>query len=90
MSKFEWDSQKRLLNIAKHGIDFVDAIQIFQDQDRIEAESTQGGELRFKTIGMLNSLVIFLVYTLRGSSKRIISARRASRNERQIYIEAKR
>lgn len=89
MPFFEWDEVKRKFNLEKHEIDFIDAIEIFHDPDRIEFESTRSGETRVQTIGMIHEVVIFLVYTQRGRKKRIISARRASKNERKAYGEEK-
>ena len=89
MKYFEWDENKRKFNLEKHGIDFVDIIETFDDQDRIEFESIRSGEKRFQTIGIAHEVVLFLVYTLRGKKKRIISARRASKNEREAYYEEK-
>jgi uncharacterized protein len=86
--KYEWDENKREHNIEKHGIDFIDAIEIFNDLNRIEFENHRKGETRFLTIGMVHDIVLFLVYTLRGGKKRIISVRRASKNERKAYDEA--
>ena len=89
MKNFEWDKDKRELNLEKHGIDFVDVITVFDDPDRIEASNQRHGEERFQTIGTVHDVVIFLVYTIRKSKKRIISARRASKNERETYHEEK-
>lgn len=85
MNKFEWDENKRTLNLEKHGIDFVDAIDVFMDLSRIEFESIRDGELRYQTIGSVNDVVLLVVYTYRGSTVRLISARRASKNEREAY-----
>ncbi|OGT41057.1 MAG: hypothetical protein A3F42_03835 [Gammaproteobacteria bacterium RIFCSPHIGHO2_12_FULL_37_34] len=88
MKYFEWDENKRKFNLEKHGIDFIDAIAIFDDPDRIEFENSRKGETRFQTIGMVHDTALFLVYTLRGKKKRMISVRRASKNERKTYDEA--
>jgi len=48
MNFFEWDNNKRKLNLDKHEIDFIDAIQIWDDPDRIEFESMRSGEKKFK------------------------------------------
>jgi uncharacterized DUF497 family protein len=90
MNKFEWDENKRALNLEKHGIDFVDAIDVFMDLSRIEAESSRDNELRYQklryqTIGAVNDVVILVVYTYRAGTVRLISARRASKNEREAY-----
>ena len=50
---------KRTLNFEKHGIDFVDAIDVFMDLSRIEFESIRDGELRYQTIGSVNELSTF-------------------------------
>ncbi len=85
MNRFEWDENKRLLNIEKHGIDFVDALHIFDDVDRIELETFRNNEQRFLTIGQVEGVVILLVYVNRAEKVRIISARRASFEERKYY-----
>ena len=88
MQSYEWDENKRRYNLKKYKIDFIDAIAIFDDPYRIELECYSKGELRFQTIGIINEVILFLVYTLRGKAKRIISVRRASKNERKAYHEA--
>lgn len=88
MKYFEWDENKRNYNLEKHGIDFIDIISLFEDPNRIEFKNIRQGERRIQTIGMVEDVVLFLVYTLRGKKKRIISVRRASKNERKAYDEA--
>jgi uncharacterized protein len=81
---------KNRTNIAKHGIDFEDAISIFEGLvfERI-ASKRDYGEQRFLAFGVANGRVVALVYTLRGEGRRrIISARRASRREREEYRQA--
>lgn len=88
MKNFEWDETKRNANIEKHKLDFVLAIEVFNDPNRLEWASEQNGELRTITIGRIHGeiiLVICVVWTKRSSKKRIISARRASQNERKKY-----
>ena len=87
MKNFEWDENKRDANLQKHGIDFIDAIQTFKDLNRIEAKTIRKNEERYKTIGIVNSVALLVVYTLRNGKKRIISARRASKEERNAYEE---
>ena len=84
---FEWDTAKNQSNIVKHGIDFCYAIRIFEDDDRLECEDNrfEYGEPRYITIGKIEKLIYTLVYTLRNSCHRIISARGASRYEREAY-----
>lgn len=85
MKGFEWDENKRERNLQKHGLDFLDAIHIFMDPERIEVEVIMQEEKRYQTIGSVNEIIIFVVYTHRGKNKRLISARKASKNERKIY-----
>jgi len=85
---FEWDENKRLANIEKHGIDFEDAIGVWED-DVVEVPSrSQRGENRLVAFGVLEGRIIAVVYTDRGGARRIISARRASRSERENYEAA--
>jgi uncharacterized DUF497 family protein len=86
-NKFEWDENKKQSNIDKHGIDFDDAIQIFEDTMRVEALSPQKNEERYITFGIVNEVVLAVVYTHRNNVNRIISARVAHENERQLYFQ---
>jgi uncharacterized DUF497 family protein len=72
---FEWDERKRQANLAKHHIDFRDAKRVF-DGPVFERIGTRHGEDRIE---------IVVVYMMRGTRRRMISARRAHRNERQEY-----
>src|SRR5688572_7491511 len=82
----EWDEAKRQANILKHGIDFADAIAIFSGRF-IETEDLRRdyGERRYRTVGLLSDQIIQVVHTWRGERCRIISARRAGRNDRRAY-----
>lgn len=82
--EFEWDPAKDRANLEKHGIDFEDAIGIFERQVFTE-RSDREGEERWKAVGMLEGREIAVIYTMREGRHRIISARRASRNERRAY-----
>jgi hypothetical protein len=83
---YEWDEQKRLANVKKHGIDFMDVPEVFDsDVVIIPDERFDYGETRFLLIGILKSQVVVVSYTERGENIRIISARKATKNE-QIYF----
>jgi uncharacterized protein len=84
---FEWDEAKSQDNLEKRGFDFEYAAQIFQARDRLEYEDRwrHYGERRMVAIGKVESEILFVVYTWRGASRRIISARLASRRERDAY-----
>ena len=86
---FEWDDKKNKSNLIKHGIDFETAALVFNDRNRIEYYDADHSmfEDRYITIGMINDVVIVIVvvYTERTESLRIISARKATRQERNVY-----
>lgn len=85
--KFEWDENKNQSNIEKHGINFEEATQAFNDKDYIKKfDRVVGTEKRTHIIGkILNVVVALVVYTERNNNIRIISARRASKKERGLY-----
>ena len=81
---FEWDENKRQANLAKHHIDFQDAKRVF-DGPVFERRARRRGEDRVVAIGSMEEIEIVIVYVMRGKTRRIISARRAHRYERQDY-----
>ncbi|MBD2624872.1 BrnT family toxin [Trichormus variabilis] len=86
--EFEWDEAKRLANIRKHGIDFIDALSVFNgDTVTVEDDRYDYGEQRFVTFGLLQGRVIAVVYTERSNRTRIISARKATNYEQRTYFE---
>ena len=84
---YEWDEAKREANLVKHGVDFMDALEVFADPLRVERVNRRReyAEERPEVVGMVRDQMLFVVYTLRGEVRRLISARRASRNERRAY-----
>ena len=87
--EIEWDKNKADSNLIKHNIDFEDAKNIFLDPNRLEREDKRDyGEIRIQVIGIVNQVVLFVVYTKRGNRYRIISARRANKNERRQYYQS--
>jgi uncharacterized DUF497 family protein len=83
---FEWDAAKSAANLAKHGIDFMDAVGIFDGPVLEKADRRRDyGEERIAAIGLLTGIELYVVYTRRADRRRIISARRANRYERQAY-----
>ena len=89
MLYFEWNEIKNDANIRKHGIDFDDAISIF-DGPTVEGPDNRFdyGEDRVLAFGATNGQVLAVVYTMRGDVCRIISARKAEKNERRKYYRA--
>jgi len=86
--EFEWDPRKAASNAQKHGIRFSDTIPVLEDDRAITVREDAYGEERWVTIGMgAVAQVLVVVYAWRGSRIRIISARPATREERQQYLE---
>ena len=85
MFEFEWYEAKRLANIDKHDIDFDAVRQLFDGRQVVTFQSKYEAESRFLTIGMLDEQLATVVWTRRGSIIRLISARRASDEERRRY-----
>ena len=86
--EFEWDEDKRMINILKHNIDFIDVIPIFDDPKRLNIidNRKEYGEIRIRTIGQVQQeLVIVVIHTDRNGKVRIISARRANKKEKEQY-----
>jgi uncharacterized DUF497 family protein len=83
---FEWDEAKNEANISKHGISFVAAVTIF-DAGYLEYEDKRQdyGEARVRVVGVVANRLVTVICTQRGASVRIISARRARRDERRDY-----
>jgi len=87
--EIEWDNNKAASNLIKHKIDFEDAKNIFLDPNRLEREDKRDyHETRIQVIGIVNQVVLFVVYTKRNGKNRIISARRANKNERRQYYQS--
>ena len=80
---FDWDETKRQSNLAKQLIDFADAVQIFEGPV-FEKVQRRHDENRVLAVGLLEDIQT-VVIAMRGKYRRIISARRANRNERQDY-----
>jgi uncharacterized protein len=86
--KFEWDETKHEANQKKHRIDFKTASKVFLDPYMIEFdEHDVSGELRHNAIGLVDSRMLFVTYTMRGDVIRIISARGAEPHEKRKYHE---
>lgn len=98
--RFEWDAEKARSNLRKHRVSFETAVRAFADpfalshQDRIE-----NGEYRWQTLGVVEGYLLLLIaHTVREDDEhgqvveviRIISARRADRQERRRYEQENR
>ena len=87
-TEFEWDPDKEAANLQKHGISFTQAAAAFRDPFAVDwiDDREDYGEERVVLLGMTDGSVLVVVYTERGSRRRIISARRADRYEQEIYF----
>jgi uncharacterized protein len=92
--RFEWDDVKSLRNLKKHRISFATAQLAFDDPRLVSIQDrVVDGEERWQAIGMIaDTLIVLAAFTYRefqgNESVRIISARKATRDERRIYEEA--
>ncbi len=87
--KFEWDENKRLNNVRKHELDFVDAPEIFTKPmvTRLDTRANYG-EDRWISIGQMKNRVVVVVYTERKENIiRIISLRKAVKREQNLYFK---
>jgi uncharacterized DUF497 family protein len=86
--EFEWDPAKARVNIRVHGIDFADAMGIFDSPYLQRDDPDAVGEQRFVALGMdvLGRLLV-VVYTYREGKTRLISARKATKKEGKEYAQ---
>jgi len=85
--EFEWDEAKARINQETHRVSFLTAAAIFLNErlERID-DREEYGELRWIALGRVESEVYRVVYTWRGENLvRLISAQKASKDEREIY-----
>ena len=88
--EFEWDEDKAGANLAKHRVSFLTAAEIFANEilERID-DREDYREVRFIALGRVDSEVYRVVFTWRGENLiQIISAQKASRDEREIFYSA--
>lgn len=88
---YEWDENKRAANRVKHGLDFLRAVQVLEDADRVVVRDDRRayGEARFIAYGRLDGRVCVLVYVQRRPDVvRLISFRKANRREVMLYETA--
>ena len=83
--EFEYDPNKSKLNKQKHGIDFEEAQLLWMDTKRIIIDARTVGEQRKLLIAAINKEIWSAIFTLRNKKIRIISVRKARKNEKEIY-----
>jgi uncharacterized DUF497 family protein len=86
---FEWDERKRQTNLRRHGLDFNDVEFVFENEtSALVDDRFDYGETRWVSFGMLNDLVVAVVYTQSDETMRVISFRRATKNEEKEYYRS--
>jgi uncharacterized DUF497 family protein len=84
--KFAWDETKRRINMARHGLDFAKAEHVFRGVTfTFEDDRFEYGESRFITIGMLGNAVVVVAHSEQDDEIRVISMRKATKNEQRLY-----
>ena len=99
-TEFVWDKRKNLKNIKSHGVSFIEAVEVFEDNlaETFDDLSNSIGEVRLRTIGETRSGELIIVSHTEGIVNnngaeeeviRIISARKVTKRERKQYAECK-
>ena len=85
MIEFEYDDNKSLANLKKHGIDFNGAQALWNDTDLLEIQARSVDETRFMLIGMIGQQHWSAIVTYRNGTIRLISVRRSRSQEVALY-----
>ena len=86
--EFTWSETKRATNLKTHGLDFLDAASVFEGVTfTFEDDRFSYGEQRFVTLGLLAGVAVSVVHTENEYEIRVISFRKASKRESQIYYD---
>ena len=84
--KFGYDEKKSQINKEKHGIDFVEAQKLWQDEDALVIPANiVGNEIRYALISKKLTKCFIAIFTIRDDVYRIISVRRCRKNEEKNY-----
>ena len=90
--RFEWDARKNRENVRKHGLDFTDAWEVFENPLLVQLDTRDdSGENRWIGVGMLQKrgILVVIVFTEPAPDViRIISLRKATKNEKERYEKA--
>jgi len=84
---FEWDDVKAAENWRRHGVSFPQGVKALRDVFAVERidDREEYGEERINLLGMCDGVILHVTYTERGEVTRIISIRRATKNEQDQY-----
>jgi len=87
--QIEWNERKRGTNLIKHGVDFADAHELFEQPFFRKEDTRQNyGERRFLAVGQIQGRVMVAAYTMRGDAIRIISLRKGNQREQKSFSQA--
>ena len=86
--RFTWSERKRAVNLKDHGLDFIDAPRVFEGTTyTFEDDRFDYGEQRFETLGLLAGVPVSIVHTESKDEIRVISFRKATKREANIYFQ---
>ncbi|MCR5487958.1 MAG: BrnT family toxin [Lachnospiraceae bacterium] len=87
--RVEWDDEKNIINVMRHGVSFETAALVFADENYIELydEDHSQDEDRYIAIGIVDQ-ILYVVHTIRGEAIRLISARPATKEEERLYYDS--
>jgi uncharacterized protein len=85
--RFEWDEAKRQANLRKHGLDFDEVEDVFAGETVTILDRRVFHERRFHTYGLLRGRVVTVVHTETDEIIRVISLRKATKNEEKNYFK---
>jgi uncharacterized DUF497 family protein len=83
--RFSWDEDKRVINLKKHGLDLIDAEELFDGRPIYTYPSPKNDEARFVSVGLIHDVLVAAVWMERDSIIRLISLRRARDGEKRTY-----
>ena len=84
---FEWDAVKSSYNLEKHGMSFESAPNLWEDPHKLEVVARCVDEPRYAVLSQYNGKIWIAIYTIRSENIRIISIRRARKQEETHYYE---
>jgi Uncharacterized protein conserved in bacteria len=87
--RYSYDPKKKASNLKKHGLDFDDARSVIESGEAITLEDRRFdyGEVRYLTLGLLDGEVVIIATAETDKTIRIISMRKAVKNEQKIFYE---
>ncbi len=86
--KFEWDDNKRRINLRKHGLDFTNAYRAFNEDAFVITDDREDyNESRYILLGFMRERIVVIAFTVRGDVIRVISMRKANKREQKSYLQ---